>query len=160
MGPPAYQNQVSEVVQQGPLPHGGGPAGREGQASPVAWPSSLCWSSASHSPHRGSLPSAPCLSPFPSCWLLFSRPGIEPHFGQSSAVFKFNGRSCFFPPQHLGWALCCSPGERQVNNSGRVECLKHWRGVCGRAASLSHPREGVQEGWSRCLGPVLLSLCL
>lgn len=63
----------------------------------------------------------------------------------------------FLPVQHLGWALCSSPGERQVNNSGREECLKcvFWGSVGVRTVSPCNHREGGgQEGRSRCPGPV------
>lgn len=42
-----------------------------------------------------------------------------------------------FPARHLGWALCSSPGERQVNNSERGMFEVCVLGECGWQGCLT-----------------------
>lgn len=66
-----------------------------------------------------SLPAVPSLIPTPSIAALF--PGQEQNLISDNPQWCLNLMGLpdfFFSAQHLGWALCSSPGERQVNNSG------------------------------------------
>lgn len=98
-----------------------------------------CRFSASHSSQGRSLPPRPLLIPLPLLLAALLQARNRTSHLTISVVFKFNGPSSFFPPQHLGWVLCSIPGKRPLNNAGRVECLKCWgRGEALCVAGLTH----------------------
>lgn len=112
------------------------PRGKARFPSTTAFP---CRDSASHSSQGRSLPPRPLLIPLPLLLAALLQARNRTSHLTISVVFKFNGPSSFFPPQHLGWVLCSSPGKRQLNNAGRVECCGGEGLVCGRTDSHLAP---------------------